>query len=475
VQAFADPAAGAAPLRVNLSATGLDPDGGALTYRWTFSDGGSALGPDVPRTYGTPGEYTATVTVTDDEGDTASDEVTITVAAPDDEAPVIVEATADRENGPAPLEVWFQAVATDPEGKPLTYRWEFGDGPGSALGAEADHTYLVPGVYQAKVTVTDQSGKTDSQEITITVTDPPGNRAPTVEAAAVPDSGQAPHEVVFTADGSDPDGDALTYRWDFGDGSPIASGRRARHTYTQPGTFTAKVTVTDAGGMTANDTVAITVGNPPANQAPTVIAAADPQGTTAPLKVAFSAVGSDPDGDALSYTWSFGDGGQAGGAKVSHTFAQAGSYTVTVTARDAHGSTGTAELTVVVAARQQGAGAPPTAPGGAAKSAVTVASTSIGAFSRRGVKVTVACASSWRATARLRVSKRMAKRLGLTRRALAARTLSCVGGRTVAVRVRPSSRVRRAIRASRARSLSLTLRLAVPGGDAVQRRITLRR
>ena len=46
MEAFADPSSGAAPLRVNFTATGLDPDNGPLTYRWTFADG-TALGASV--------------------------------------------------------------------------------------------------------------------------------------------------------------------------------------------------------------------------------------------------------------------------------------------------------------------------------------------------------------------------------------------------------------------------------------------
>jgi PKD repeat protein/glucose/arabinose dehydrogenase/type 1 glutamine amidotransferase len=476
VQAFADPSSGAAPLAVNLSATGLDPDGGALTYRWAFSDGGTALGANLTRTYTTPGTYTATVTVTDDEGDTASKEVTITVTPPNNEAPVIIEATADRPSGPAPHEVWFQAVAEDPEGKPLTYKWEFGDGTGSALGEEAEHIYRTPGTYTAKLTVTDQGGKSDTEEIAITVTNPPGNEAPSVEAAVAPASGLAPLNVLLTAQASDPDDDALTYVWDFGDGSDPGRGRRARHTYTRPGTFTAKVTVTDRAGLTASATVEIVVGNPPANQAPTVLAAADPAGGTAPLAITFTASGSDPDGDDLSYVWSFGDGGAAGGTKVTHTFAQAGTYTVTVTVKDATGNTGSATLTVVVAAPQQAAGgSPAVAPKGAATSAIGVTTPSIGAFGKRGVKVTVACPSGGKGTAKLRVSKRAARRLGVGRRALATRAVTCVEGETLAFRVKPSAKVARAIRASRPKSLSLTLRLALPGGDPVQRKLTLHR
>ena len=89
----------------------------------------------------------------------------------------------------------------------------------------------------------------------------------------MPSSGPAPLQVLFTAQGSDPDGDVLTYAWNFGDGS-TGTGRRARHTYTANGTYTATVTAKDSAGNTATDTVQIVVGNPAGNQAPTVQIAA---------------------------------------------------------------------------------------------------------------------------------------------------------------------------------------------------------
>ena len=155
--------------------------------------------------------------------------------------------------------------------------------------------------------------------------------------------------MLLTAQGSDPDGDALTYRWDFGDGA-TANGRRARHTYTGVGTYAAEVTVSD-GEATASATVQVVVGNPAGNQAPTVQVAADPSGGgTAPLRIGFTAAGRDPDGDPLTYVWNFGDGGTAGGAKVSHVFTTPGSHVVTVTVKDPSGATGTAQVTVPVAA-----------------------------------------------------------------------------------------------------------------------------
>ena len=474
VEAFADPPSGPAPLTVSFSAAGRDPDGGAVTYRWAFEDG-TALGEQVTRTLTAPGTHTATVTVTDDEGDTASDTVSVTVADAENTAPVIREATADRTAGPAPLDVWFQAVADDAEGGPLTYRWEFGDAPGSALGAEAGHTYLEPGAFTATVTVTDRGGLSDSATIAIAVADPPGNRAPQVEAAAVPASGQAPLDVVFTAAGTDPDGDALSYAWDFGDGSDEVRGRRARHTYTRTGTFTATVTATDAAGATGSATVDVVVGDPASNQAPTVQIAADPVGGAAPLRVSFSAAGDDPEGGALSYVWDFGDGGSAGGPQATHTFTAPGSYTVTITVTDTAGATGVATLAVVVAApRLAAAGGPPAAIVAPKRAAIVkVEPATVAAFARRGLVASVRCGAAGEARASLWVSRAAARRLGLASRRIGARAVACAGAQTVAVRIRPSRAARKRL-AVRTRALRVSLRFAPEGAGAVERSVRLR-
>jgi PKD repeat protein len=74
---------GTAPLTVNFSGTGsTDGDGSIASYAWAFGDGGTATGATASRTYGTPGSYTAQLTVTDNSNLTGTTSVTITVDAP---------------------------------------------------------------------------------------------------------------------------------------------------------------------------------------------------------------------------------------------------------------------------------------------------------------------------------------------------------------------------------------------------------
>ena len=90
-----------------------------------------------------------------------------------------------------------------------------------------------------------------------------GDRRPVAHAAATPDSGPTPLEVQFSSDGSnDPEGTEITYEWDFdGDGTTDSTDPNPSHTYATAGNFSAKLTVTDAGGLKGTDSVPIVAGN----------------------------------------------------------------------------------------------------------------------------------------------------------------------------------------------------------------------
>ncbi|MET7394810.1 carbohydrate-binding protein [Dactylosporangium sp. NPDC005572] len=85
------------------------------------------------------------------------------------------------------------------------------------------------------------------------------------------------------------------------------------------------------------------------NRAPIAVAGANPVSGPAPLAVQFTSAGSsDPEGQALSYSWAFGDGGTSTAANPSHTYTNAGTYTATLTVRDPQNATGSASVTISV-------------------------------------------------------------------------------------------------------------------------------
>ncbi|MEU0628339.1 ThuA domain-containing protein [Streptomyces sp. NPDC005989] len=90
-----------------------------------------------------------------------------------------------------------------------------------------------------------------------------GKRAPVAKAAASATDGPVPLKVDFSSEGSnDPDGDALSYAWDFdGDGTYDSTEASPSHTYTAKGDFTAQLKVTDSTGKSGYANIPVTAGN----------------------------------------------------------------------------------------------------------------------------------------------------------------------------------------------------------------------
>jgi PKD repeat protein len=135
-----------------------------------------------------------------------------------------------------------------------------------------------------------------------------GNGAPTAVATATPTSGLAPLSVRFTGSGSsDPDGDALSYAWDFGDGGG-SSAADPSHAYTANGVYDATLTVNDGRGAAnssaTSEPVRVVVGNRP----PVATIAAPAPGTRydAGDTIVYQGAATDPEDGPLppsAYTW----------------------------------------------------------------------------------------------------------------------------------------------------------------------------
>ena len=167
-----------------------------------------------------------------------------------------------------------------------------------------------------------------------------GNFIPQAKFSASAISGQAPLAVTFDASGSsDLDGSIMSYNWNFGDGG-AGTGQLLDYIFTDPGTYTVTLTVTDDQNSSGVETTTITVtaSAPSTNESPVakVTATSLQDGTS---RIGFDATASsDADGVIVSYTWDFGDGDTADGNYIEHEFIAAGDYTVVLTVTDDEGA-----------------------------------------------------------------------------------------------------------------------------------------
>ena len=251
---------------------------------------------------------------------------------------VPLQASLTPASGTAPLSTTLSFTASDPNGLPLSYTVNFGDGSSDATGTfsypynpiSIPHTFTAAGVDTVDVSVSDGSSGFAQEQMNAKVL----NATLPVQFAPSPASGTAPLATTFTLTTSDVTGQPVQYDVAFGDGQATSgtigspySPITIDHTYASPGTFDAGVRVSDASGTTGSTISAVTASGAVALQPN---AGEDQTGTTG-TPVTLDGSGSQPAGSITKYKWSFGDGSSGSGAVVSHTYTTTGSYTATLT------------------------------------------------------------------------------------------------------------------------------------------------
>jgi PKD repeat protein len=304
-----------------------DPDGTIVAYSWDFGDGSTATGVTVSHAYSDNGLYLVTLTVTDNDGATASAHATKTVM----NRPPVASFTETAESVNTDEPITFDASdSSDPDGSIVAYSWDFGDGA-TGTGVSVQHAYSQDGTYIVTLTVTDDDGATDTISATKTVL----NRSPIAsftKSAETVSSGESIH---FDASGShDPDGTIVSYSWDFGDGN-TATGVEVDHAYEDDGVYTVTLTVIDDGDATGSATATKNV----LNRSPIASFTENATIVKKDEAIHFDASEShDPDGAIVSYSWDFGDGNTATGVTSDHAYSEDGNYTVTLTVTDDDGA-----------------------------------------------------------------------------------------------------------------------------------------
>lgn len=319
------------------ASSSYDADGTIVTYFWNFGDGTNATGATASHAYNDNGVYTVTLTVTDNDGATSTTTATKTVT---NRSPIaaFTESATTVYTGEA---IYLNASASyDPDGSIISYFWSFGDGK-NATGITVNHAYADNGFYSVTLTIKDNDGGTASATASKTVL----NRTPVASFTESATSVYTGVSIVFNASASyDPDGTIATYFWNFGDGTN-STGIIVYHTYSDNNVYTVTLTVTDNDGTKASSTATKTV----LNRVP--IASFTESATTKLTGevIHFNGTTSyDPDGTVVSYFWTFGDGENATGVTVSHSYVNNGIYTVTLIVTDNDGATTTATATKTI-------------------------------------------------------------------------------------------------------------------------------
>ena len=234
------------------ASSSFGPDGNITKYKWDFGDGNitEVEEPVITHTYLIAGNYTVKLTVTDDKGAKSSISRNITVR------PVINQPPIANANGPyAGIEgqpVEFNAsLSYDPEGKPLTYYWEFGDGETAVtIQPTTSHVYAQQGNYTVTLIVND-SVQNSTPSITYALIN---DTEPIAEFTANVTSGFAPLRVQFNDSSVSYDG-ITAWEWDFdGDGTVDSNEQNPIYIYTEAGTYTVKLTVHESDGDSDTET-----------------------------------------------------------------------------------------------------------------------------------------------------------------------------------------------------------------------------
>jgi len=322
-----------------------DPDGTIASYDWDFGNGTTGTGATPTATYTEAGTFDVTLTVTDDAGATNSVTTTVEIVAAANESPVANP--GGPYNGTVDVAVQFDGSASsDPDGTIASYSWDFGNGT-TGTGATPTATYTEAGTFDVTLTVTDDAGATNSVTTTVEIV-AAANESPVANPGG-PYNGTVGTAVQFDGSASsDPDGSIASYSWDFGNGT-TGTGATPSATYTEAGTFNVTLTVTDDAGATNSVTTTVVI-VAAANESP-VANPGGPYNATVGTAVQFNgAASSDSDGTIASYSWDFGNGTTGTGATPTATYAEAGTFNVTLTVTDNDGATNSASTTVVIVA-----------------------------------------------------------------------------------------------------------------------------
>ncbi|HYG52971.1 MAG TPA: PKD domain-containing protein [Flavobacteriales bacterium] len=270
-----------------------------ITWEWYFGDGSPADFTQNPsHTYATPGIYTVSLITSNAFSCVDTFTTTIQVFA----LPV-AGYTFDT------ICATFATTFTDASTSALLWSWDFGDGSPLANASSPTHVFPGAGTYTVQQVVTNAVGCTDTSTQAVTVN-------PNPVAAFNVTTACHTYANAFT----DASTGAVTWEWDFGDGSALDFNQNPNHIYPLDGTYTAELEVTNIFGCSDSIMQTATVLLQPQSAfTNSTVCAKQP--------VSFT---DNTTGSPTSWDWDFGDGGTSTLQNPTHTYLLGGTYTITL-------------------------------------------------------------------------------------------------------------------------------------------------
>ncbi len=318
---------------VNVSSTS--------SWVWQFGDNSTSVDPDPNHIYTSPGTYSVSLTVTNQNGCTniRTRQVQITTAPVAMFTPNLLSCSGTA--------VLFTDLSSTPNGIINSWNWNFDDGEeivihGSSNG-NTTHTYAVAGIYHVTLTIHTTSGCEASYTVAITV-----NSAPVSAFSSASSCSALPTSFTDLSQGSD-GYSIIGWSWNFGDPasgmSNVSALQNPQHLFNSTGIYNVTLTTENALGCTNSITQILNITSGPA-----VDFTSSSICSNTPAMFSVDANNTNT-AEIASYLWNFGDGtSTSNAAEPTHVYSQSGNYLVTLTITNNAGCTNSASHNVKVQA-----------------------------------------------------------------------------------------------------------------------------
>lgn len=310
------------------------------SWYWTFGDGNTSVETNPIHIYSGTGTYTVTLSITDLNGCSNSKTRQVQVTNP---PTALFSTNAPACSGTAIL---FNDISSTQNGTITTWHWDFGDGSNATIHAPSNpditHQYTLPGIYNVTLSISTSTDCEAIYAVPVSILAAP--------VSAFSSTGTCLGQPTQFTDLSQPGGSLsiISWHWDFGDAGSginnISSLPNPSHVFTHSGNFNVTLTTENEAGCTNTQAQVITI--TPKPEVGILVNTPSCDGTP----VTFAA---DPTMTNISqiaiYEWNFGDGSPTSAlASPEHLYAEAGSYTVTLTITNLSGCENMASQNVTI-------------------------------------------------------------------------------------------------------------------------------